>query len=208
VTDGGSPHGAAGTDLDELLATLAEAPDLASSAAFLLSRLGELSGSSRGFVYLLDPAFEMFCVAAMVGFDDGDNVLPSSVNDLSHPVVVSALSLHPIWSGAESAPDRRLPFARWVALPLPRGDDRAGPSVLLANRAADLIAPFGMHMGMRPRRMQEWFGHAPAGVVVLEGTPNASVVESLTRVAMFSRGRGWPQQSARRRTVRRRSVIA
>jgi len=43
-----------------------------------------------------------------------------------------------------------------------------------------------LHMGMRPRRMQEWFGHAPAGVVVLEGTPEASIVESLTRVAMFA----------------------
>src|SRR5215211_8180318 len=114
VMDGVAPQRGAVTDLDELLATLAEAPDLASSAAFLLSRLGELSGSSRGFVYLLDPAFEMLCSAAMVGFDDGDNVLPSSINDLSHPVVVSALSLHPIWSGAESVPDHRLPFARWV----------------------------------------------------------------------------------------------
>src|SRR5687767_15669207 len=133
VTDDGAPYGGAGADLDELLATLAEAPDLASSAAFLLSRLGELSGSSRGFVYLLDPALEMLCVVAMVGFEDGGSVPAYSVNDLSHPVVVSALSLHPIWSGAESVPDHRLPFASWVALPLPRGDERAGPPVLSAN---------------------------------------------------------------------------
>src|SRR5215211_9195818 len=123
VTDGGPPYAGAGTDLDELLATLAEAPDLASSAAFLLSRLGELSGSSRGFVRLLDPALEMLCVVAMVGFDDALDLPPLSVNDLSHPVVVAALSLHPISSAADGAPtDQRVPFADWVALPLPRGD--------------------------------------------------------------------------------------
>src|SRR5687767_15856427 len=95
VTDDGAPYGGAGTDLDELLATLAEAPDLASSAAFLLSRLGELSGSSRGFVRLLDPAMDSLGVVAMVGFD-GRGMPTLSVSDLSHPVVVSALSLHPI----------------------------------------------------------------------------------------------------------------
>ena len=73
------------TDLDELLATLAEAPDLASSAAFLLSRLGELLGSSRGFVRLLDPSLESLNVVAMVGFDDG-SIPALSVSDLSHPV--------------------------------------------------------------------------------------------------------------------------
>ena len=186
VTDGASPQRGAGTDLDELLATLAEAPDLASSAAFLLSRLGELSSSSRGYVRLLDPALETLGVVAMVGFDDGVELPPLSVNDLSHPVVVAALSLHPIWSGGDAIPDQRLPFAPWVALPLPRGDDRAGPPVIAHNRAVDLIAPFGMQIGSRPRRMQEWFGHAPAGVVVLEGNPAPPVVEALTRVAMFA----------------------
>src|SRR5215203_4534280 len=91
LTDGGNPPRGAATDLDELLATLAEAPDLASSAAFLLSRLGELSHSSRGFVRLLDPALEMLCLVAMVGFDDDVDLPPLSVNDLSHPVVVAAL---------------------------------------------------------------------------------------------------------------------
>src|SRR3954468_199692 len=84
LTEGGSPPRGGVTDLDELLATLAEAPDLASSAAFLLSRLGELSGSSRGFVRLLDPALEMLGVVAMIGFEDGDTLPPLSVNDLSH----------------------------------------------------------------------------------------------------------------------------
>ena len=67
VTDGVAPQRGAVTYLDELLATLAEAPDLASSAAFLLSRLGELSGSTRGFVRLLDPALELLGVVASVG---------------------------------------------------------------------------------------------------------------------------------------------
>ena len=186
VMDGAPPQRGAATDLDELLATLAEAPDLASSAAFLLSRLGELSGSSRGFVRLLDPALELLGVVAMVGFEDDGILPPLSVNDLSHPVVVAALSLHPIWSGTDSVPDQRIPFTHWIALPLPRGDERAGPAVIPRNRATDLIAPFGMHVGDRPRRMQEWFGHAPAGVVVLEGNPGAQAIESLARVAMFA----------------------
>src|SRR5688572_31984560 len=93
VTDAASLRRGAGTDLDELLATLAEAPDLASSAAFLLSRLGELAGSSRGFVRLLDPGAETFGVVAMVGMDDENGLPALSANDLSNPVVVAALSL-------------------------------------------------------------------------------------------------------------------
>jgi PAS domain S-box-containing protein len=181
-----APQRGAGTDLDELLATLAEAPDLASSAAFLLSRLGELSGSSRGFVRLLDPALEMFGVVASVGFDDGDGLPPLSVNDLSHPVVIAALSLHPIWSSAEPGADPRIPFARWIALPLPRGDDRSGPPIVSRTRAADLIAASGFHIGDRPHRVQEWFGHAPAGVVVLESHSDAPSVAALARIAMFA----------------------
>src|SRR5688500_5882898 len=186
VTDAASPRRGAGTDLDELLATLAEAPDLASSAAFLLSRLGELAGSSRGFVRLLDPAAETFGVVAMVGFDDEPALPLLSANDLSHPVVVAALSLHPVsWSG-DAPSDPRIPFARWMALPLPRGDDRNGPPLLPFNRAADLIASAGLRIGDRPSRQADWFGHAPAGVVVLEGNPGPDAVSVLARTAMFA----------------------
>src|SRR5690349_3370485 len=113
VIDGGAPQRGVGTELDELLATLAEAPDLASSAAFLLSRLGELSGSSRGFVRLLDPAFEVLGVVAIVGFEGDDVATTLSVSDLSHPIVVSALSLHPISAQSGRARDPRIPFAEW-----------------------------------------------------------------------------------------------
>src|SRR5215212_8470527 len=105
VTDGGTPPRGAATDLDELLATLAEAPDVASSAAFLLSRLGELSGSNRGYVRLLDPALETLASVAVVGFDDGDVLAPLAVSDLSHPVVIAALSLHPISSEPDAPRD-------------------------------------------------------------------------------------------------------
>ncbi len=91
LTDGGHPPAAAANDLDELLATLAEAPDLASSAAFLLSRLGELTGSSRGLVRLLDPTLETLGIVAMVGLEGEDVPGALSVNDLSHPVVVATL---------------------------------------------------------------------------------------------------------------------
>ena len=186
VIDGSVPQRGVGTDLDELLATLAEAPDLASSAAFLLSRLGELSGSSRGFVRLLDPASELLNVVAVVGFDDGRSLPALSVNDLSHPIVLAALSLQPIWAGADAQPDQRVPFSQWIALPLPRGDDRTGPPVIPGNRVVELVSAAGLKVGHRPRRMQEWFGQTPAGVVVLEGNPGESAVEALARLAMYA----------------------
>ncbi len=178
-----APRGA--TDLDELLATLAEAPDLASSAAFLLSRLGELSGSSRGFVRLLDPAMESLGVVALVGFD-GRGIPTLSVSDLSHPIVVSALSLHPIVAGPDSTRDPRLAFRHWTALPLPRGDDRTGPPVLPLARAMDLMGPLRLTFGARPARNTEWFGQAPAGVAVIEGDADPEVVAALARIAMFA----------------------
>jgi signal transduction histidine kinase len=186
VIDSGAPQRGAGTELDELLATLAEAPDLASSAAFLLSRLGELSGSSRGYVRLLDSALESLTVVAMVGFDDAPPLAALSVNDLSHPVVLSTLSLHPISADADAQPDQRVPFAQWVALPLPRGDDRSGPTVIPGNRVVDLVAGAGLRVGQRPRRIQEWFAQAPAGVVVLEGNPGDTAVDALARIAMYA----------------------
>ncbi len=186
LIDGGPPPRGAATDLDELLATLAEAPDVASSAAFLLSRLGELSGSSRGYVRLLDPALETLASVAVVGFDDGDVLGTLSISDLSHPVVIAALSLHPISSEPGAPWDSRIPFRDWIALPLPRGDDRAGPPLVPFARAVDLVTPVGLRVGPRPARQQEWFGHAPAGVVVLEGTHGEDTVEALARVAMFA----------------------
>jgi PAS domain S-box-containing protein len=186
LTDGGSPPRGAATDLDELLATLAEAPDLASSAAFLLSRLGELSGSAHGFVRLLDPALEILTVVAKVGVDDDDTPGALSISDLSHPVVVSAVSLHPVRCEASCAGDARVPFSKWIALPLPRGDDRSGPPVLATSRAVDLLAPAGLRVEPRPVRQQAWFGHAPAGVVVLEGNPSDDVMAALARIAMFA----------------------
>ena len=83
LTDGDTPSPGRIPALDELLATLAEAPDLASSAAFLLSRLGELSGSSRGFVRLLDPAMELLAVVASVGLEEGEVPRALSINELS-----------------------------------------------------------------------------------------------------------------------------
>ena len=186
VTGDVPPNRGAGTDLDELLATLAEAPDLGSSAAFLLSRLGELSGSSRGFVRLLDASADTLVIAAMVGFDAERSLPALSVADLSHPIVVAALSLHPVSSDGTGTRDPRVPFDTWIALPLPRGDDRTGPSILAVNRAVDLIAPAGLRLGERPGRQQEWFGHAPAGVVVLEGNPGPHSVAALARVAAFA----------------------
>ena len=186
MIDGSAPQRGAGPELDELLATLAEAPDLASSAAFLLSRLGELSGSSRGFVRLLDSGLESLNVVAVVGFEDGRLLPALSINDLSHPVVLSALSLHPVWADADTQPDQRVPFAQWIALPLPRGDDRSGPPLIPSTRVADLISSAGLKLGQRPRRIQEWFTQAPAGVVVLEGNRDESAVEVLARIAMYA----------------------
>jgi PAS domain S-box-containing protein len=186
LNDGGSPPRGATTDLDELLATLAEAPDLASSAAFLLSRLGELSGSGRGFVRLLDPALEAFGVVAMVGFEADEELPALSVSDLSHPVVVSALSLHPVRCEKGATGDPRVPFREWIALPLPRGDDRGGPPIIPSSRAIDLLTAAGLRVGPRPVRQHEWFGHAPAGVVVLEGDPGEQTLGALTRVAAFA----------------------
>jgi PAS domain S-box-containing protein len=186
LTDGGRLPAGAAPDLDELLATLAEAPDLASSAAFLLSRLGELTGSSRGLVRLLDPTLEVLGIVAMVGLEGDDVPAGLSVNDLSHPIVVATLSLHPVRCERGAVGDPRVPFRDWIALPLPRGDDRAGPPTIPVARAADLLAPAGLRPGARPVRQQEWFGHAPAGVVVLEGDPGEAAVAALARVAMFA----------------------
>src|SRR6185295_2771395 len=73
---------------------------------------------------------------------------------------------HPVRCERGAIGDSRVPFRDWIALPRPRGDDRAGPPTNPVSRAADLPAP--------------------AGVVVLDGDPGEAAVPALARVTMFA----------------------
>ena len=84
-----------GERLGELLSVISEAPDFATAARFLIAQFADLAGARRALAVTLDSPPDRFTVIANVGFEHGSvpNVtLPA--DDLSNPLVVSALTLH------------------------------------------------------------------------------------------------------------------
>ena len=75
-----------------LLSALAEAPDFAAAASFLLTQLAEITAAPRALMLRIDGPQENLTVVATTGPD-----VPPSVNipigDLSSPLIISALSL-------------------------------------------------------------------------------------------------------------------
>jgi PAS domain S-box-containing protein len=146
-----------------LLSALAEAPDSAAAAAFLVAQLAELSGAQRVSMLRLDGSQEaLVCVAAIENGKSGTaSAIP--VSDFSNPIVVAMLSLSPV---VGEAPLRE-PFAeyrRWTALPMTQPRTRTSPPVMTSQQATELLAAQNLSPVPRPGRV----GTSPGGVMVID----------------------------------------
>jgi hypothetical protein len=102
-----------------LLSALAEAPDFASAASFLLAQVLDLADAERGHMLRLDTAQESLVSVSSVGYDAAPQAA-ISIGDLSNPLVVCALSLAPVTGGGRSSIRAFVSMARWTALPMPQ----------------------------------------------------------------------------------------
>ena len=113
-----------------LLSALAEAPDHASAASFLLNELCSLAGDAPGVLLRYAGPEDALVFVEQVGFSGEDaRDLPGTLEDHSHPLFVSATSLMPavldvrLTAGGNLANAREArfgPIDSWTALPLPQ----------------------------------------------------------------------------------------
>lgn len=153
-----------------LLSALAEAPDAAAAASYLLSQLMEQTGAPAGVVLRIDATQEQLAPLASSGVDVGDVMLP--LTDITNALVVSALSLTPVRGRAPLRVRELRSFERWTALPLSQPRQRGVPERISEHRAAELLpADRELLTGVERR-----FGAAPAGVILLQGEHERDLV--------------------------------
>jgi PAS domain S-box-containing protein len=175
-----------GDRLAELLSAISEARDFATAATFMIAQFADIVGARRALAITLDSPPEKFVITASVGFEDEPPpALTLAIDDLSNPVVVSALSLHAI-SCNRAAPLPGLPFGEWVAIPFPQPQFRGAPH-LLTESELDMVQ-LGSCQVLRnvatDRRRK--LGHAPAGVALIEAGVDDDTLTALMHAATLA----------------------
>jgi PAS domain S-box-containing protein len=175
-----------GDRLAELLSAISEAPDFVTAATFMIAQLADELGARRALAITLDTPPRQFVATASVGFEGEESpniVFP--VDDLSNPIVVSALSLHAV-SCVGPLPMAGLPFGEWTAIPFPQPQYRGAPR-LLSDAELDLIRFDGCEIRRRnviDRRRK--LGHAAGGVVLIEASVDDATLASLLQAAALA----------------------
>jgi PAS domain S-box-containing protein len=175
-----------GDRLAELLSAISEAPDFVTAATFMIAQLADILGARRGIAITLDSPPRRFVSSASVGFE-GEPAPSISLptDDLSNPIVVSALSLHSI-SCSGTSPLPGLPFGEWVAIPFPQPQYRGAPR-LLSDAELDLAQFPGCEVRRRAvldRRRR--IGHAPGGVALIETSVDDDTLGAVMHAASLA----------------------
>jgi PAS domain S-box-containing protein len=175
-----------GEKLAELLSAISEAPDFVTAATFMIAQLADILGARRALAITLDTPPQRLIVTAAVGFDN--EPVPSvslPTDDLSNPIVVSALSLHAV-SCAGAAPLSDLPFGEWTAIPFPQPQFRGAPH-LLTDAELELVQLNGCEVRTgsfadRRRRL----GHAAGGVALIEASVDDMTLSAVMHAASLA----------------------
>jgi len=175
-----------GQRLAELLSIISGAPDFATAARFLTAQFADLAGAKRALTVALDSPPDRFTVIASVGFEPDE--VPSvtlPVDDLTNPIVVSALSLHAL-TCQDRPPIPSVPFAVWAAIPFPQPQFRGSPNVL-TDAELDQVNLQGCNLqrsGPVDRRRK--LGFAPGGVVLVEAVLDEDSLIGLIHAALLA----------------------
>lgn len=175
-----------GERLAELLSAISEAPDFESAATFMLAQFADIVGARRALAITLDSPPRRFVNTASVGFDGEMTPKVSlSVDDLSNPLTVSALSLHAV-SCDRVSPLPGIPFGEWTAIPFPQPQFRGAP-LILTETDLKQVQLEGCEVRWRAaadRRRR--LGHAPGGVALLEASVDDVTLAALINAASLA----------------------
>ena len=152
----------------------------------MLAQFADLIGARRALAVTLDTPPNRFLTTASVGFDDEPApALSIRTDDLSNPLVVAALSLHPI-SCEDASPVPGLAFSEWTAIPFPQPLFKGAPPLLNDNEL-DLVRLEGCQLRRRAvtdRRAH--IGHSPGGVALLEISVDDTTLAALINAASLA----------------------
>ncbi len=174
-----------GEKLAELLSAISEAPDFVTAARFMIAQLADILGARRALAITLDTPPQRLIVTAAVGFDGVIPTISLPTDDLSNPIVVSALSLHAV-SCPGAVPVPEIPFGEWTAIPFPQPQFRGAPH-LLTDAELDLVQLDGCEVRTRSvvdRRRK--LGHAPGGVVLIEASVDDQTLGAVMNAASLA----------------------
>jgi PAS domain S-box-containing protein len=170
-----------------LLSALAEAPDYASAASFLLNEMSALAGSLPTALLRFTQSQEALVLVDQVHVRPEDvRQLPESIEDRAHPVMVCALALTPVVR--ETSPrvprtGRFGPIHEWTALPMPQPHYRGAPALMSDAHAATVLASSGARVVPLKDR---GFNTAPGGVVLIAGVLDDRAVTDLAEITMMA----------------------
>ncbi|HMC54684.1 MAG TPA: ATP-binding protein [Gemmatimonadaceae bacterium] len=169
-----------------LLSALAEAPDYASAASFLLAEVSAMAGSAPAVLLRFVPTQEALAFVSHVHLRAEDSrQLPEIIEDRSHPLMVAALALTPIVRESQRVArvGRFGPVHEWTALPMPQPHYRGAPSLMPDTQAEAMLAGTGARLV--PLR-ERGFNAAPGGLVVLAATLDDLAVRDLADITMMA----------------------
>jgi signal transduction histidine kinase len=175
-----------GERLAELLSAISEAPDFATAATYMIAQFADILGARRALAITLDSPPQRLIVTASVGFEgETPPSVSLAIDDLSSPVVVSALSLHPV--GCDKAsPLPGLPFDEWIAIPFPQPQFRGAPRVLTEDELAMVLVADCKIIRQPATDRRRKLGHAPGGVALIEATVDETTLVSLMHAATLA----------------------
>jgi PAS domain S-box-containing protein len=165
-----------------LLSALAEAPDLAAAATFLLTDVLAATGADRALLLRFDTAEEQLLLAGAAGFDE---VAPAElvIAERSHPWMVATLALSPVLGETAPRSGSSAGFHQWTALPMPRPHYRGAPAIWPDSYATQVLAPLAARLVPLDDR---GFSSAPGGVVIVDTIVPDAIVQDIAAVVMFA----------------------
>jgi PAS domain S-box-containing protein len=162
------------------LSALAEAPDLAAAATFLVADVLAETGGRRALLLRFDTGGEHLTLSGAAGFNDP---VPDelTIGERSHPWMVATMALSPVVG--EAPPRVGPPFAQWTALPMPRPHYRGAPAIWPDSYATQVLASTGARLiPLRDRT----FSSAPGGVVVVDTIVPDALLQEMASVMMYA----------------------
>lgn len=152
----------------------------------MVAHFADAVGARRAFALTLASPPERLTVSAAVGFSDADYPATQlSIHDHDHPVIVSALSLHPMTCHDGGAIEG-IPFDEWVAVPFPQPQFRNAPK-LLPEAKLDRFSFPGcvVHIDSITEHLRR-VGLAPAGVIIVEAALDEDRITDLYHAAALA----------------------
>ena len=152
----------------------------------MVAHFADAVGARRAFALTLAVPLERLAVSAALGFNEANYPTTQlSIHDHDHPVIVSALSLHPMTCRDGGAIDG-VPFDEWVAIPFPQPQFRNAPKLLPEAKLDRFNCPgCVVHVGAITERRRR-VGLAPAGVIIVEAALDERQIADLYHAAALA----------------------